>query len=117
VNYLHYDLDLAADDVVENTLDRQANVRLLDASNFARYRRADTDAVLARIVGRLPPEGQIIPVIPVSPLALDTPDVTDVLPSPAPPGMTLRPKRCPLDGAGSTWLIMLPASFDSVALD
>jgi hypothetical protein len=51
-----------------------------------RRRRADTDAVVARIVGRLPPEGQIIPVIPVSPLALDTPDVTDVLPSPAASG-------------------------------
>lgn len=38
VNYLHYPLDLAADDVVEVTLDRQANVRLLDQENFDAYR-------------------------------------------------------------------------------
>lgn len=38
MNYLHYEFDLAADDVVEVTLDKQANVLLLDASNFASYR-------------------------------------------------------------------------------
>lgn len=38
MNYLHYDLDLAAGDVVEVTLDKQANVRLLDEINFSNYR-------------------------------------------------------------------------------
>jgi hypothetical protein len=38
MNYLHYEFDLHADDVVEVTLDKQANVRLLDSQNFALYR-------------------------------------------------------------------------------
>ncbi|MBA3314440.1 MAG: DUF1883 domain-containing protein [Planctomycetota bacterium] len=38
MNFLHYDFDLSADDVVEVTLDKQANVRLLDDSNFAAFR-------------------------------------------------------------------------------
>jgi hypothetical protein len=38
MNYLHYEFDLGADDVVEVTLDKQANVRLLDATNYALYR-------------------------------------------------------------------------------
>jgi hypothetical protein len=39
MNYLHYDLDLRPDDVVEVTLDKQANVRLLDEPNFSAYKR------------------------------------------------------------------------------
>ena len=39
MNYLHYDLNLQSRDVVEVTLDKQANVRLLDDSNFSQYRR------------------------------------------------------------------------------
>jgi hypothetical protein len=38
VNYLHYEFTLAANDSIEVTLDRQANVRLLDDANFALYR-------------------------------------------------------------------------------
>lgn len=38
MNFLHYEFDLATDDVVEVTLDKQANVRLLDDSNFAAFR-------------------------------------------------------------------------------
>lgn len=38
MNYLHYEFDLEAGDVVEVTLDKQANVRLLDDSNYAKYR-------------------------------------------------------------------------------
>jgi hypothetical protein len=38
MNFLHYDLQLDADDVVEVTLDRQANVRLLDDINFSHYK-------------------------------------------------------------------------------
>ncbi len=37
MNFLHYEFDLAANDVVEVTLDKQANVRLLDDANFAAY--------------------------------------------------------------------------------
>ena len=39
MNFLHYDLHLKSNDVVEVTLDKQANVRLLDSSNFASYKR------------------------------------------------------------------------------
>ena len=39
MNYLHYEFDLSAGDVVEVTLDKQANVLLLDASNFSKYRQ------------------------------------------------------------------------------
>ena len=38
MNFLHYDFNLSADDAVEVTLDKQANVRLLDDANFANYR-------------------------------------------------------------------------------
>ena len=38
MNFLHYDLQLMAGDIVEVTLDKQANVRLLDGTNFLRYR-------------------------------------------------------------------------------
>ena len=54
MNYLHYDLDLAADDVVEITLDRQANVRLLDASNFARYRQGQQHTYRGGLATRSP---------------------------------------------------------------
>jgi hypothetical protein len=39
LNFLHYELDLAANDTVEVTLDKQANVRLLDGINFSKYQR------------------------------------------------------------------------------
>jgi hypothetical protein len=39
MNYLHYDLHLSPGDVVEVTLDKQANVRLLDDTNFSNYER------------------------------------------------------------------------------
>lgn len=39
MNFLHYDLNLNARDAIEVTLDKQANVRLLDDSNFAKYKK------------------------------------------------------------------------------
>ena len=39
MNFLHYEFDLAADDAVEVTLDKQANVRLLDDANFALFQQ------------------------------------------------------------------------------
>jgi hypothetical protein len=41
MNFLHYDLDLSTGDLVEVTLDKQANVRLLDDLNFAKYKRGE----------------------------------------------------------------------------
>jgi hypothetical protein len=39
MNYLHYDLNLSSGDVVVVSLDKQANVQLMDDSNFSNYRR------------------------------------------------------------------------------
>jgi hypothetical protein len=37
MNFLHYEFDLSQGEVVEVTLDKQANVRLLDNANFALF--------------------------------------------------------------------------------
>lgn len=39
MNYLHYEFNLNANDVVEVTLDKQANVRLVDDANYGLYQR------------------------------------------------------------------------------
>lgn len=39
MNFLHYDISAQSGDVVRVTLDKQANVRLMDDSNFASYKR------------------------------------------------------------------------------
>lgn len=39
MNFLHYELDLSLGDIVEVTLDKQANVRLLDSANFSYYKQ------------------------------------------------------------------------------
>jgi len=41
MNYLHYDLSLDSDDIVVVTLDKQANVRLLNDINFSNYQRGE----------------------------------------------------------------------------
>jgi hypothetical protein len=41
MNYLHYDLDLGGNDVVVVTLDKAANVQLMDESNYSNYRRGE----------------------------------------------------------------------------
>lgn len=38
MNYLHHEFDANPEDVIEVTLDRAANVQLLDASNFENYK-------------------------------------------------------------------------------
>jgi hypothetical protein len=38
MNFLHYEVDADDGDIVEVTLDRQANVRLLDGTNFSSFR-------------------------------------------------------------------------------
>jgi hypothetical protein len=39
MKFLHYDFNLATGDIVEVTIDKQANVQLMDDSNFSNYRR------------------------------------------------------------------------------
>jgi hypothetical protein len=41
VNYLHYDMNLQSGEIVEVTLDKQANVRLLDDINYLHYRNGE----------------------------------------------------------------------------
>ena len=41
MNFLHYDLHLGIGESVEVTLDKQANVRLLDDTNFSKYKRGE----------------------------------------------------------------------------
>ena len=41
MNFLHQELDAGPDDVVEVTLDGQANVMLLDTANYDRYRKGE----------------------------------------------------------------------------
>ncbi len=41
MNFLDYEIDANSGDIVEVTLDKQANVRLLDSINFSRYQRED----------------------------------------------------------------------------
>ncbi|ENG8423084.1 DUF1883 domain-containing protein, partial [Klebsiella pneumoniae] len=39
MNFLHYNLNLTSGNVVEVTLDKQANVRLMDDINFTKYKK------------------------------------------------------------------------------
>lgn len=41
MNYLHQEFDAGPDDLVEVTLDGQANVLLLDPENYEHYRRGE----------------------------------------------------------------------------
>ncbi len=41
MNYLHQEFEAGPDDTIEVTLDGQANVMLLDASNFEHYRNGE----------------------------------------------------------------------------
>jgi len=38
MEYLHYELDAGSRDIIQVTLDKQANVKLLDGINYQRYR-------------------------------------------------------------------------------
>lgn len=54
MNYLHYDLDLGADDAVEVELDKQANVRLLDEANFMLYKSGSPHRYYGGLAERSP---------------------------------------------------------------
>lgn len=41
MNYLHYEFNIGPTNTVEVTLDKQANVRLLDDDNYNKYRRGE----------------------------------------------------------------------------
>lgn len=54
MKFLHYDLDIGPDHIVEVTLDKQANVRLLDDANFHSYRRGGAHKYLGGLAERSP---------------------------------------------------------------
>ncbi len=54
MNYLHYELDLGRAEVVEVTLDKQANVRLLDDQNYSNYRRGEHHTYYGGLVKKSP---------------------------------------------------------------
>lgn len=41
MNFLHYDVTANSGDIIEVTLDKQANVLLLDSVNFSKYKRGE----------------------------------------------------------------------------
>lgn len=41
MNFIHYEFQLTSNDIVEVTLDKQANVRLMDDINFMKYKQGD----------------------------------------------------------------------------
>lgn len=41
MNYLHYQFSAGPGDIIEVTLDTQANVLLLDSTDYSRYRRGE----------------------------------------------------------------------------
>lgn len=54
MNFLHYQLNLSPNDVVEVTLDSQANIRLFDDINFHRFQRGATASYSGGLVERSP---------------------------------------------------------------
>ena len=42
MKFLHYEVNLSSSDAVRVTLDKQANVRLLDSNNFQKYRNGQS---------------------------------------------------------------------------
>ena len=47
LHYLNQEFDAGPDDVVEITLDGQANVMLLDPANYERYRKREPFSIMA----------------------------------------------------------------------
>jgi hypothetical protein len=54
MNFLHYELELASSDEVEVTMDREANVRLLDQSNYDHYRKGEKHTYHGGLMKRSP---------------------------------------------------------------
>lgn len=54
MNFLHYEFELSGGDAVRVTLDRQANVWLLDGLNFNKYRRGEAHEYYGGLATRSP---------------------------------------------------------------
>jgi hypothetical protein len=54
MKFLHYEFDLGDDDAVRVSLDKQANVRLLDGNNFQKYRSGQNHKYYGGLAKRSP---------------------------------------------------------------
>ena len=54
MNFLHYEVDADDGDVIEVTLDRQANIRLLDSGNFSNFRAGRQHRYVGGLAERSP---------------------------------------------------------------
>lgn len=54
MNFLHYDLNIGSGEFAEVTLDKQANVRLLDDVNFSHYQRGEKYTYYGGLAKRSP---------------------------------------------------------------
>jgi hypothetical protein len=54
MNFLHYEVDTDDGDLIEVTLDRQANVRVLDGSNFSSFRSGRRHSYVGGLAKRSP---------------------------------------------------------------
>ena len=54
MDFLHYEVHLGPADAVRVEIDRQANVRLLDSTNFSRYRRGERHSYFGGLAAKSP---------------------------------------------------------------
>ena len=54
MNYLHYEFNVGPNDGVEVTLDKQANVKLLDGVNYQKYRNGQGHRYYGGLAQRSP---------------------------------------------------------------
>ena len=54
MNFLHYEVDTHDGDVIEVMLDRRANVRVLDGSNFSSFRSGRRHSYVGGLAKRSP---------------------------------------------------------------
>lgn len=54
MKFLHYEVDLDDGDLIEITLDSQANVRVMDSSNFSSFRSGRTHRFVGGLAKRSP---------------------------------------------------------------
>ncbi|MBK6697232.1 MAG: DUF1883 domain-containing protein [Myxococcales bacterium] len=54
MSFLHYEVDADDGDVIEVTIDRQANVRVLDGSNFSNFRAGRRHSYVGGLAKRSP---------------------------------------------------------------
>jgi hypothetical protein len=54
MKFLHYEVDAGRDDIITVTLDKQANVKVMDAKNFRKYRTGQKHTCYGGLVKQSP---------------------------------------------------------------